>query len=487
MTTQEIVQKLWNECNVLRDDGVTYQDYITELTYLLFLKMCEETNDNLEDDIPEQYRWPNLVTKEGSNLYDFYRKLLVDLGNHDIVESNKINAIYENAHTSIRKPADLEKIIKDIDALDWYTATQEGLGALYEGLMEKNASEVKSGAGQYFTPRVLINMMVKMTEPKIGEKLNDPAAGTFGFMVAANEYLKNKYDDYSDLDEDQYDFQVHDAFSGMELVPDTRRLALMNEYLHGMDGRLEEGDSLSDNGTWMKDFDVVLTNPPFGSKSAGEGELREDITYPSSNKQLNFLQIIYNSLKADGKARAAVVVPDNVLFADGAGEKIRLDLLNKCNVHTILRLPTGIFYAQGVQTNVLFFTRGESDQDNTKDIWIYDMRHKMRTFGKRSPLNSKDFAEFEKLYCPDDFSKRKETWDAKKNPDGRWRKFSIDEIKKRPNTSLDISWMNDEEEKEDKSLAEIMTEMNDKAKEISDAVAALNEALKGIDDGEDEE
>lgn len=481
MNNQEIVQKLWNECNVLRDDGVSYQDYITELTYLLFLKMSKEQGQ--EDDIPEELRWDALVAHEGIELMSFYRQLLLDLGNPDKVHSNKINAIYRNASTSIDEPANLEKIIKDIDALDWFTARQEGLGDLYEGLMQKNAEEVKSGAGQYFTPRPLINMMVRMTKPQLGEKLNDPAAGTFGFMVAADEYLKDKNNDYSLLDEDEYNFQVKEAFSGMELVPGTHRLAMMNEYLHGMDGRLEQGDSLSSAGKWMKDFDVVLTNPPFGTKKGGERVSRDDLTYDTSNKQLNFLQIIYNSLKKDGKARAAVVVPDNVLFdANNKGEEIRKDLMNKCNLHTILRLPTGIFYAQGVQTNVLFFTRGESDYDNTKDVWIYDMRHQMRSFGKRNPLNKKDFKDFEKVFCADDRSKRQETWDKEKNPNGRWRKFSIDEIKKRPNTSLDISWMSDEEEKEQKSLKEIMSDMNEKAKAINEAIAELNKALEGIED-----
>ena len=484
MTNQEIVQKLWNECNVLRDDGVSYQDYITELTYILFLKMSKEQDE--EKDIPEKYRWDNLVNKEGLELKNFYRQLLLDLGNPEVVKSERINAIYANASTAIDEPANLEKIIKDINDLDWWSAREEGLGDLYEGLMEKNANEVKSGAGQYFTPRVLINMMVKMTEPKIGDRCNDPAAGTFGFMVAADQYLKDKTDDYSELSEEKYDFQVKEAFSGMELVPNTHRLAIMNEYLHGMDGRLEQGDSLSANGKWMKNFDVVLTNPPFGTKKGGERVTRDDLTYETSNKQLNFLQIIYNSLKRDGKARAAVVVPDNVLFADGVGEEIRKDLLNKCNLHTILRLPTGIFYAQGVQTNVLFFTRGEEDKDNTKETWIYDMRHQMRSFGKRNPLNDKDFVEFEKLFCVDDRSKRKETWDKEKNPNGRWRKFTIDEIKKRPNTSLDISWMSDEEEHETKSLKEILSDMNEKSKAISEAIAELNKALEGIDDSEDE-
>ncbi|WP_249906012.1 N-6 DNA methylase [Lactobacillus amylovorus] len=480
MTNQEIVQKLWNECNVLRDDGVSYQDYITELTYILFLKMSKEQGQ--EDDIPEKYRWDSLVSKEGLELKNFYRQLLLDLGNPEIVKSPRINAIYANASTAIDEPANLEKIIKDIDELDWFSAREEGLGDLYEGLMEKNASEVKSGAGQYFTPRVLINMMVRMTKPEIGDRCNDPAAGTFGFMVAADQYLKDKTDKYSTLNEEQEEFQEQEAFSGMELVPNTHRLAMMNQYLHGMDGRLEQGDSLSANGKWMKNFDIVLTNPPFGTKKGGERATRDDLTYETSNKQLNFLQIIYSSLKKDGKARAAVVVPDNVLFADGVGEQIRQDLMNKCNLHTILRLPTGIFYAQGVQTNVLFFTRGESDKDNTKDVWIYDMRHQMRSFGKRNPLNKKDFADFEKLFCADDRSKRKETWDAEKNPNGRWRKFSIDEIKKRPNTSLDITWMSEEENHDERSLGEILKEMNDKSKAISDAIAELNKALEGIDD-----
>lgn len=479
MSNQEIVQQLWKECDVLRDDGVTYQNYVTELTYILFLKMSKEQDE--ESEIPEKYRWDNLLQYEGLDLMNFYRQLLLDLGNPQKTKSVRINAIYANASTSIDEPANLEKIIHDIDGLDWFSARQEGLGALYEGLLEKNANETKSGAGQYFTPRPLINMMVQMTKPQIGERLNDPAAGTFGFMVAANDYLSEQTDEFFDLSQEDRKFEKEEAFSGMELVPNTHRLALMNQYLHGMDGRLDQGDSLSAAGKWMKNFDVVLTNPPFGTKKGGERATRDDLTYETSNKQLNFLQIIYNSLKTDGHGRAAVVVPDNVLFADGAGEKIRKDLLNKCNLHTILRLPTGIFYAQGVQTNVLFFNRGVSDTDNTKETWIYDMRHQMRTFGKRNPLNEKDFAKFEKLFAVDDISKRKETWNKEKNPNGRWRKFTIDEIVKRPNTSLDISWMSEEIEHDDRSLKEILSEMNDKSTAISEAIAELNKALEGID------
>lgn len=479
MTNQEIVQRLWNECNVLRDDGITYQDYVTELTYILFLKMSKEQGQ--EEGIPTQYRWDELKAKEGLELKNFYKQMLLDLGNAQKTPNPKVNAIYKDASTSIDEPANLEKIIKDIDELDWFSAREEGLGNLYEGLLEKNANETKSGAGQYFTPRPLINMMVRMVAPKPGERLCDPAAGTFGFMVAANDYLKKQTDDYFDLSDEEQQFQRHEAFSGMELVPTTHRLALMNEYLHDIDGRLEQGDSLSAAGKWMKDFDVILTNPPFGTKKGGERATRDDLTYASSNKQLNFLEVIYNALNRKGTARAAVVVPDNVLFADGVGEQIRRDLMNKCNLHTILRLPSGIFYAQGVQTNVLFFDRGTTDQDNTQDVWIYDMRHKMRTFGKRAPLNEKDFAEFEKLYCPDNRTERKETYDAETNPEGRWRRFTKDDIEGRPNTSLDISWMTDEEEADSCSLSEILTAMQEKSEEIARAVAVLSQELAEVD------
>ena len=480
MNNQEIVQRLWNECNVLRDDGVTYLDYLTELTYILFLKMSKEQGQ--EEQIPEKYRWDELVKRDGEDLQQYYKQMLLDLGDANKTPNKKLNVIYANATTSIKDPKNLYKIIHDIDDLDWFSAKEEGLGALYEGLLEKNANETKSGAGQYFTPRPLINMMVRMVQPKVGERLNDPAAGTFGFMVAANDYLREQTDDYFDLSAREQDFEKHEAFSGMELVQDTHRLALMNEYLHDMDGRLELGDSLSAAGKWIKDFDVVLTNPPFGTKKGGEGATRDDLTYSTSNKQLNFLEVIYNSLNRSGHARAAVVVPDNVLFADGVGEKIRLDLMSKCNLHTILRLPTGIFYAQGVQTNVLFFDRGTTDQDNTKEVWVYDLRHNIRSFGKRNPLNKKDFEEFEKAYCPDDRSKRVEDYDAESNPNGRWRKFSIDEIKARPNTSLDISWIGDEEDKEERSLSELLSDMAEKSRNIDEAVAALQKALEGVSD-----
>lgn len=352
MNTQEIVAKLWNLCNVLRDDGITYHQYVTELTYILFLKMAKETGS--EENIPEGYRWDDLLARKGLELKSFYKELLDYLGERC---TGRIQEIYKGAATNIDEPKNLEKIIRTIDELDWFSAKEEGLGNLYEGLLEKNANEKKSGAGQYFTPRVLIDVMTRLVAPKAGERCNDPACGTFGFMIAASNFVREQTNDFFDLDEETAEFEYTQAFTGCELVHDTHRLALMNAMLHDIQSKIILGDTLSNVGKEMQGYDVVLTNPPFGTKKGGERATRDDFTYPTSNKQLNFLQHIYRSLKADGKARAAVVLPDNVLFADGDGERIRVDLMDKCNLHTILRLPTGIFYAQGVKTNVLFFTR----------------------------------------------------------------------------------------------------------------------------------
>ncbi|QKI81083.1 N-6 DNA methylase [Kroppenstedtia eburnea] len=416
MNTQEIVQKLWNLCNVLRDDGITYHQYVTELTYILFLKMMKEREE--EDSIPEEYRWDRLTSLHGEELYQHYRRLLTDLGTQG--SDPLVQQIYRNASTNIDEPKNLEKIIRSIDGLDWYSAREEGLGNLYEGLLEKNASEKKSGAGQYFTPRPLINVMVKLIDPRPGEKCNDPAAGTFGFMIAADHYLKEKYDEYYDLEPEERTFQKYEAFTGCELVQETHRLALMNARLHGIEGKIHLGDTLSSLGKEMGEMDVILTNPPFGTKRGGERPTRDDFTYPSTNKQLNFLQHIYRALKANGKARAAVVLPDNVLFQDGDGKSIRADLMDKCNLHTILRLPTGIFYAQGVKTNVLFFERGTTDIGNTEEVWFYDLRTNMPGFGKRNPLTEAHFDGFIQAYTAADRSRVQ---------DERWSRFTREEIR----------------------------------------------------------
>jgi len=316
MTNHEIVAKLWGLCNVLRDDGITYHQYVTELTYILFLKMAKETD--AEAQIPEGYRWDVLTKKQGLELKKFYNELLTHLGENC---TGRIREIYTGARSNIDEPKNLEKIITNINNLDWYSAKEEGLGNLYEGLLEKNANEKKSGAGQYFTPRVLIDVMVELVDPQPGELLNDPACGTFGFMIAADSYLKAKTDSYFDLGIDEQNFQKQKAFSGCELVHDTHRLALMNAMLHDIEGEITLADTLSSQGEKMNGYDVVLTNPPFGTKKGGERASRSDLVYATSNKQLNFLQHIYRSLNKTGNARAAVVLPDNVLFADGDGTK----------------------------------------------------------------------------------------------------------------------------------------------------------------------
>lgn len=480
MKTSEIVQKLWNLCNVLRDDGITYQDYVTELTYILFLKMAKETQT--EKNIPVGYRWDNLLDKSGLELQNFYNKLLSVLGGKDdesgnskVIVPQDVKEIYKGAVSQIKEPKNLEKIIKDIDDLDWFSAKDEGLGDLYEGLLEKNANEKKSGAGQYFTPRPLINVMTQLVKPQPGERCNDPACGTFGFMIAAHQYVKEHTDDFMDLDSDTAEFESTEAFSGCELVEGTHRLALMNSLLHDINGKIYRGDTLSPLGESFKNYDVVLSNPPFGTKKGGERASRSDLLYSTSNKQLNFLQHIYRSLKANGKARAAVVLPDNVLFADNDGVNIRVDLMDKCNVHTILRLPTGIFYAKGVQTNVVFFTRGASDKDNTKEVWFYDMRSNMRTFGVRTPLTEDDFSDFIKAYTAEE---------RYAIEDPRWSVFTRDEIEKKGNT-LDLGLI--KEEKREVSLSELVTQSEDLLSEFKDVMSSLEtivSELKELDDND---
>ncbi|UDW03768.1 type I restriction-modification system subunit M (plasmid) [Bacillus cereus] len=472
MNNNEIVSKLWGLANVLRDDGITYQQYVTELTYILFLKMMKE--QETESVIPEGYRWDDLLSKEGIELKEFYQALLLKLGSSE-TENERLRAIYSGAATSIDEPKNLEKLIKSIDELDWYNAKEEGLGDLYEGLLEKNASEKKSGAGQYFTPRVLIDVMVELMDPKPGEKLNDPAAGTFGFMIAADRYLKEKTDDYFELSPDQAEFQKKEAFTGMELVKDTHRLALMNALLHDIEGPLEQGDTLSANGKWMKNFDVILTNPPFGSKKGGDRATRDDLTFETSNKQLNFLQLIYNSLKTDGNSRAAVVLPDNVLFESGVGAEIRRDLMDKCNLHTILRLPTGIFYAQGVKTNVLFFGRGIIDKDNTKDVWVYDLRTNMSSFGKRTPLTEAHFEDFIKAYQAED---------RQKVEDERWNVFTREEIAKKDD-SLDIGLIADGSLSTYENLPDPIESAEQAIAKLQQAMNLLNEVVEELRDVEE--
>lgn len=349
----DIVAKLWNLCNLLRDDGVTYHQYVSELTYLLFLRMMKETGQ--EDSLviykaPKKgepvekmdgTRWADLVAVSAPERLDMYKELLLDYGLHG---KGSVQQIYANASTFITKPATLSKLVVEIDKLDWYSVQRDDLGDLYEGLLERNASEKKSGAGQYFTPRDLIDSIVSVLQPTLDDVIQDPAAGTGGFLIAANNYLREKFkpEDRSEAQQRKY---RNSTFYGMELVQDTHRLALMNMLLHGIDGGIQFGDTLGEEGTHLPPATLILSNPPFGTKKGGGLPTRTDFTYPTTNKQFCFLQHIYRNLKPGG--RAAVVLPDNVLFESNIGTDIRRDLMEKCNLHTILRLPTGIFYAQG--------------------------------------------------------------------------------------------------------------------------------------------
>ncbi|TIN05771.1 N-6 DNA methylase [Mesorhizobium sp.] len=443
--TTDIVAKLWGLCNLLRDDGVTYNEYVTELTYLLFLKMLEETKR--ENRLPDNYRWAALAKREGMEQLDYYKSMLLDLGK---AKDTLVSAIFTDAQTRLRKPTNLKALTSNIDQLDWFSARDEGLGNLYEGLLEKNASDKKSGAGQYFTPRPLIDAIVRVMQPQPGETVQDPAAGTAGFLVAADRYIKDHTDDLYKLPEAQAFFQRHNAFVGAELVPDTHRLCMMNLLLHGIEGGVENIDTLSPDGEALSKANLILTNPPFGSKKGGGRPTRSDfsVTADTSNKQLAFVEHIVRALKPGG--RAAVVVPDNVLFEDNTGRRLRTWLMDLCNLHTILRLPTGIFYAQGVKTNVLFFQRGKTDKANTKAVWVYDMRANMPAFGKTRRLTVADFAEFEVAYGaePNGSGERQD-----QGEEGRWRRFSREAIAARSD-NLDVAWLRDTEAEAEEALTE---------------------------------
>jgi type I restriction enzyme M protein len=473
--TRDIVAKLWNLCNVLRDDGITYTDYVTELTFLLFLKMLAETGH--EDRLPKEHRWAVLLKKEGIDLLEYYRQLLLDLGNSKKEKDPVVLAIFTDAQTKLRKPTNLEGLVRAIDKLDWFSAREEGLGNLYEGLLEKNAAEKKSGAGQYFTPRPLIDCMVRLVQPQPGEIIQDPAAGTGGFIVAADRYIKDNTDDLYKLPQGvTADFQRNRAYVGVELVPDTHRLCLMNLMLHGIESMVDSGDALSPDGERLERANVVLTNPPFGTKKGGGRPTRSDfsITADTSNKQLAFVEHIVRALKPGG--RAAVVLPDNVLFEDGVGRRLRTWLMELCDLHTILRLPTGIFYAQGVKTNVIFLTRGKNDKANTKGVWVYDMRANMDSFGKTKPLTLADFSEFEKAYGADPLGHalRKD-----QGEEGRFRLFTREQVAER-NDNLDIAWLrdtSDDPEDEMTEPEELAAAITMHLKNALEEIEALSEEL----------
>jgi type I restriction enzyme M protein len=446
--TSDIAARLWTLCNILKDDGVTYHQYVTELTYLLFLKMAAEIG--IEDKLPSGYRWGDITGKPALQQLEYYKIVLIHLGLHG---PELIKSIFENATSFIKKPNTLAFLVSELNKIEWYSVHREDLGDLYEGLLEKNANEKKSGAGQYFTPRALIDSIVNVMKPSLKDVIQDPAAGTGGFLIAANHYMHSHFD-IKNLTKSEKKKYQNATFFGMEHVQDTHRLALMNLMLHGIDGGIEYGDTLGAEGASLcgKGATLILTNPPFGTKKGGGRPTREDLPYVTSNKQLAFLQHVYLALVPGG--RAAVVVPDNVLFEGNIAAEIRRDILQNCNLHTILRLPTGIFYAQGVKTSVLFFTKNKRKEDTTQQVWVYDLRANTSQFGRRTQLTREHFFDFEKFFGSDPLggpaalAQRVDT-----GVSGRFRCFTRAEIEARRN-NLDIVWLSDTESAESGELSD---------------------------------
>ena len=450
-----IVQKLWNYCNVLRDDGISYGDYVEQLTYLLFLKMADEQTKppfSKASVVPAGLDWESLVDKDGDALETHYRRILDELGR----QSGTLGVIFRKSQNKIQDPAKLKRIIQLINDETWSGLDADVKGDIYEGLLQKNAEDTKSGAGQYFTPRPLIQAIVEVMRPEPMQTICDPACGTGGFFLAAHDYLSARSDQ---LDREQKQFLRYETFHGTDIVDNVVRLCVMNLHLHGVGGDespVEMGDSLASHpGVY---FDMVLTNPPFGKKSsvtivdekgaAGKDSLiyeREDFWATTSNKQLNFLQHVKTILEINGGA--AIVVPDNVLFEGGAGETVRKKLMHECDLHTLLRLPTGIFYAQGVKANVLFFDRKPASENPwTEKLWIYDLRTNKRFTLKTKPMRYDALQDFITCYHPDNRHDRGES--------ERFKSFSYDELMQRDKVSLDIFWLRDENLEDTENLPE---------------------------------
>lgn len=468
-TEQALTKKVWTLATTLAGQGIGFTDYITQLTYLLFLKMDEENTEVFGENsaIPDGCRWKDLKGLDGLELIERYESILKKLSDQD----NLIGTIFTKAQNKIDKPVYLKKVITLVDEENWLVMDGDVKGAIYESILEKNGQDKKSGAGQYFTPRSLIKAMVDVTKPRIGETVCDPACGTGGFLLAAYDYMKGQ-----SQDKDKIDFLKDKALYGYDNTALVVTLASMNLYLHGIGTDRSPiicQDSLEKVPSTL--VDVILANPPFGTRPSGSVEInRPDFYVETKNNQLNFLQHIMVMLKNNG--RAAVVLPDNVLFEGGAGEVIRKKLLSEFNLHTILRLPTGIFYAQGVKANVLFFSKGGT----TKDIWFYDYRTGVKHTLATNPMQRSHLDDFVKRYSPDNVAARTETYDPETNPNGRWRKYPVEDILKRDKTSLDISWIKFNDDSEDYTLSQLVGMIKEQSDNISKAVAELQKLISNI-------
>ncbi|OIQ38102.1 MAG: DNA methyltransferase [Roseobacter sp. MedPE-SWde] len=454
MNTAPIISKVWSFCTTLRDDGVGYGDYLEQLTYLIFLKMADEYSKppySRDVGVPADLNWESLTALRGAELEAHYVKVLRELGQH----KGMLGQIFTKAQNKITDPAKLFRLIDMVDSTKWVMLGADVKGDIYEGLLERNAEDTKSGAGQYFTPRALIRAMVDCLRPEPGRTIADPACGTGGFFLAAHDFLTDP-ENYA-LDREQKEFLKTSTFFGNEIVAGTRRLCLMNMFLHGI-GEMSGEPSVSPADALIASpsdtFDYVLANPPFGKKSSmtftnSEGEQEtDDLTYnrqdfwaTTSNKQLNFVQHIRTMLKTTG--RTAIVVPDNVLFEGGAGETVRRKLLQNTDLHTILRLPTGIFYAQGVKANVIFFDNRPASKDpQTSQVWFFDYRTNVHHTLKQKPMTYAHLEEFIACYNPNNRHERRATW-TEESPEGRWRSYSREELLSRDKASLDLFWLKD--------------------------------------------
>ena len=491
--TQQIVNKAWNFAHVLRDDGLSYMAYTEQITFLLFLKMAHEQTlppHKRAPIVPPELGWESLLAKDGDALEVHYRHVLDELGR----KPGMLGEIFKKARPDIQNPATLKRLIVDlINPEQWLSLEADVKGDIYEGLLAKSAAESPKGAGQYFTPRELIKAMVDVMRPTPEDRVCDPACGTAGFLLAAHTYVTEHYG--KELDPEQKKHLREDFAHGWELVPGTARLAIMNIYLHGINADpcpIRSGvDSLANDPG--ERFSMVLTNPPFGKKSSiaivtEEGDLekedhsysRDDFWTTTKNKQLNFLQHIKTLLKING--RCAVVLPDNVLFEGGAGETVRRNLLKNFEVHTLLRLPTGIFYAQGVKANVLFFdARPAQEAPWTTRLWVYDLRTNMHFTLKTNPLKRADLDEFVACCNPENRHERKEMW-TEANSECRWRSFSYEELAKRDKLNLDIFWLKDKTLDDSDNLPEpdvLAQEIAEDLQAALDQFAAVAAELRG--------